>query len=312
MCFSKCGGNLTLILFLLINCQGNFTPPPTTDSKLVFVDILNSNIEIFVKNLTTEEVVQVTTNSFDDHSPVWSPDGNKIAFISDRAGNPNLFVMDSTGNQVEQLTDATAPESFVSHPQWSPNGQTLGFILHNKGQVTLNTVDVTNYITATVVSSEYRPSEFDWFSNGQKILFSTGKNYQNLIHQDLYVVELSTGSIKQINLSTIPPQYYGSLSLSANGKEIAFNGYRRNFSISLINIDSKKISPLNLAGFFKAETNEISISMPNWTSNPDLFVFVAVLNQAESKIVLFNSQQNTITLLTETGGMPDLWLAGDN
>jgi hypothetical protein len=36
--------------------------------------------------------------------PVWSPDGNSIAFFSDRGGNPDIYIMTSDGSQVEQLT----------------------------------------------------------------------------------------------------------------------------------------------------------------------------------------------------------------
>jgi Tol biopolymer transport system component len=55
--------------------------------------------------------------------PVFSPDGESIAFLSDRDGAENLWISDSTGATLKQITkDSTA--TFVS-PAWSPDGQFL-------------------------------------------------------------------------------------------------------------------------------------------------------------------------------------------
>lgn len=58
---------------------------------------------------------QLTTHPAFDTRPVWSPDGKKIAFASDRNGNFDIFVMDATGGAPKQLTTHSAneyPETF--------------------------------------------------------------------------------------------------------------------------------------------------------------------------------------------------------
>ena len=61
------------------------------------------------------KATQLTTHPAHDTRPVWSPDGNRIVFASDRNGNFDLFVMDKEGGIPKQLTTHSAneyPETF--------------------------------------------------------------------------------------------------------------------------------------------------------------------------------------------------------
>mgnify|MGYP006257062527 FL=1 len=69
-------------------------------------------------------VEQLTASPGHDWGPVWSPDGRRIAFASNRSGNFDVYVMDADGGNVEQLTDDPA-EDF--EPVWSPDGKHLAF-----------------------------------------------------------------------------------------------------------------------------------------------------------------------------------------
>jgi dipeptidyl aminopeptidase/acylaminoacyl peptidase len=68
---------------------------------------------------------QMTQGSSVDNSPHWSPDGERLAFISDRAGNNQVFVMPRHGGEAIQLTDDNF--SVVSF-EWSPDGKRLAAI----------------------------------------------------------------------------------------------------------------------------------------------------------------------------------------
>ena len=82
----------------------------------------------------------LTNNSYHDMSPSSSPDGTKIAFISDRTG-PNeygrrtneIWVMDADGSRPTALTniDSLRPPTqhlaTVGRPSWSPDGQQIMF-----------------------------------------------------------------------------------------------------------------------------------------------------------------------------------------
>jgi hypothetical protein len=64
--------------------------------------------------------------------PVWSPDGRKIAFVSERAGSMDVGVMNADGSGKRILTRSRAV-NFVPQPAWSPDGQKLLFVSDRDG-----------------------------------------------------------------------------------------------------------------------------------------------------------------------------------
>ena len=63
-------------------------------------------------------------------NPVWSPDGKLIAFVSNRDGGPDIYLMDSSGGSVENLT---ADEGFDLGPSWSHDGRRIAFVSNRGG-----------------------------------------------------------------------------------------------------------------------------------------------------------------------------------
>jgi acylaminoacyl-peptidase len=66
----------------------------------------------------------LTTGTHSDSSPRWSPDGTRLAFISDRDGKPQLYVGWMDSGQIAKLTDLENSPSGLS---WSPDGTQLAF-----------------------------------------------------------------------------------------------------------------------------------------------------------------------------------------
>ena len=67
---------------------------------------------------------RLTRHPADDRESAWSPDGRKIAFVSDRdrsrGGLSEIYVMNADGSGERRLTHNTRSDSF---PAWSPDGQ---------------------------------------------------------------------------------------------------------------------------------------------------------------------------------------------
>ncbi|MGB7095566.1 MAG: DPP IV N-terminal domain-containing protein, partial [Anaerolineales bacterium] len=93
----------------------------------------SENFDIFVLNLTTGEQRNLTPSTPDAIMPgyAWSPDGDWIAFSSNRTGHFNTFVMPSDGGQAHQVLDQPHPDWEVF---WSPNGSMLAVVVEGQGQ----------------------------------------------------------------------------------------------------------------------------------------------------------------------------------
>ena len=65
-----------------------------------------------------------------DYWPVWSPDGKRIAFTSNRDGNYEIYVMDADGGNPHNLTRCSAQDNFAT---WSPDGKKIAFISNRDG-----------------------------------------------------------------------------------------------------------------------------------------------------------------------------------
>jgi dipeptidyl aminopeptidase/acylaminoacyl peptidase len=102
-------------------------------------------------------------------SPVWSPRGGRIAFISDRTGVPELYAIDDNGRGLRRLT--TLSEA-VTDPAWSPDGRRVAFVAVDQlGQTDLYTVDVRTKQTLRLTQDAVVESSPAWSRNGSRLLF---------------------------------------------------------------------------------------------------------------------------------------------
>ena len=69
-------------------------PGSSGGPKIVFGSVRNGdNHDVFLMDLDGSNQIRITNNPAYDDQPKWSPDGSRIAFISDRDGNFEIYVM---------------------------------------------------------------------------------------------------------------------------------------------------------------------------------------------------------------------------
>ncbi len=102
----------------------------------------NRRLHIFVAEVTTGQVRQLTTGNHYEHSIEWSPNGDEIVFVSNREPNEDQFfnydlltvkVSDGT------LRRLTATENAEYRPRWSPDGKLIVYQATKRGLTDLET-----------------------------------------------------------------------------------------------------------------------------------------------------------------------------
>lgn len=91
------------------------TPPYTT--KMFFEDLENRNLEIYIMGVDGSNQVNISNHPSSDSQPAWSPDGDSIAFVSNRDGNQEIYIMKPDGSN--QLNITNHPDDDYS-PAWKP------------------------------------------------------------------------------------------------------------------------------------------------------------------------------------------------
>ena len=138
--------------------------------SLLYVKSVNGNADIYLQRVGGGNPQNLTADSpADDTQPAFSPDGQQIAFRSERQGG-GLFVMGATGESARRLTDGGY------NPAWSPDGHRIVYAteevsrpLERKLNSQLWTVDLATAVRQPLVREDaVQPS---WSPHGQRIAY---------------------------------------------------------------------------------------------------------------------------------------------
>lgn len=106
-------------------------------------DILAYSLEGKIWTVSPDNRVPTVlrNDTFVNTHPVFNPDGTKIAFVSDRSGNSDIWVMNSNGIGMEQITFENSTQE---HPAWSPEGDKIAFSSNEGGDYNIWTIALSN------------------------------------------------------------------------------------------------------------------------------------------------------------------------
>ncbi len=162
----------------------------------------NRRLHIFMLDVAGGKIRQLTTGDHYEHSIDWSPDGNDLAFVSNREPNEDqffnydLFTLHLADGSIHRLT---ATENAEYRPRWSPDGQTLVYEATKRGLTDLETTMEDTHVwligrdgknRRELVKLDNRQGEPMWTPDGQAIMFTL----QERGNTSLYRQEVKAGS----------------------------------------------------------------------------------------------------------------------
>jgi len=141
-------------------------------------------------------------NDWNDSDPQWSPNGTRIAFVSNRTGkeyeenrNTDVWVISAEGGELTKISDHDEADN---SPRWSPDGKTIAYTgeIHDRDHPKIWLAPSTGGAPSTLAANglDLIPSGLEWSDNGKSLYFETGVKGEN----HLFRVDLPTKSITQV------------------------------------------------------------------------------------------------------------------
>ncbi len=146
-----------------------------TLQRIVMVLSKDGNSELYTCGRDGSGLKRLTTTRTIESSPAWSPEGSRIAFVSDReTGSPQIFIMDSSGSGARRLTQRG---SWNDAPAWAPGGDRLAFVSRIQGRFDIFTCsasgDPNSYRRLTMNQGDNEAPS--WAPDGRHIMFSSNR-----------------------------------------------------------------------------------------------------------------------------------------
>ncbi|HEX9763699.1 MAG TPA: S9 family peptidase [Candidatus Acidoferrales bacterium] len=199
------------------------------------------NPDLWLVELVSGRHFQLTQSPKRDTAPAWSPDGKRIAFLSDRGGKTNIWLIAPDGGEAEPAT--RFEKLSVSAFRWLPDGS--GFLFtaadppteaeekrrrdkedftivgktHKLGRLYL--FKLGDKEPTLLTQEDYHVTEFDVAPDGRSVVFAAQATpgFGDFVRSDLYGLELASRSVRTLLQR---PGLDAAPRFSPDGRWIAF------------------------------------------------------------------------------------------
>jgi len=219
--------------------------------------------DIWIMDRDGSNLKRLTSSSADDFDPVFSPDGKKIAYVSEENGSEDIWIMNADGTNKMYLTSDKGKER---DPAWSPDGKMIAYAhlpFEKGGNFDIWVINVDGTGARRLTTSSANEAAPSWHPDGQHIAYHSDEG-GNL---DIYVIDIKGNSPPQKIIGTKMQE--SRPAWSPNGTKIAYNawpelGTSEEAEIWVANIDGS--SPYRL-------TKNPPNMNPSWSPDSTRIVF---------------------------------------
>ena len=194
---------------------------------------------IWLLDVKTKEVRQFTNSSKNEDTPRWSPDGKRLAFISNRDDVRQIYAIPMNGGEAKRLLET---KHEIANFSWSPDGKQIAFFASEpktpaedqkeKDKDDARVVDRDDHLPRLwlldpemakirqVTSGRWRVNEAEWLPNGTAMIASATDHPESDQETDrIYSINLADGKLTEI---AAPRGPFGRLRVSPDGKRVVF------------------------------------------------------------------------------------------
>jgi dipeptidyl aminopeptidase/acylaminoacyl peptidase len=249
------------------------SPEISPDGRLVAYTLRDTNwddnayeTEIWIADVESGKTYALTNAKKSSQSPAWSPDGARLAFVSDRTDKRQIYAIDPRGGEAEPLTTL---EDGVGSFAWSPDGKSIAYTVTDAKSAELKDRD-KKYGEFRVVEQDYRMTH-------------------------LFVLDVATHATRQLTKGAFT---VGSFKWSPDSTAIAFD-HRVNSSPASSGSADISIVSVADAAIRKLITQDGPDSSPVWSPDGTRIAFQT--SMANPAFYYVNSR---IAVVPASGGTP--------
>jgi TolB protein len=148
----------------------------------------------------------------DNASPSFSPDGRRVAFTSGRVRNPEIYISDADGSNVDLLTTTGfGDQQYRSNPAWSPDGRLVAFQSQIDGRFQIMTISLRDRSVRQYTSDSANEDPF-WAPDGRHLVFTSRRTGS----EQLWVLDTESNRLRQLTFGA--PARHGAWSPPLAGR----------------------------------------------------------------------------------------------
>ena len=245
------------------------------------------DFDVWVMNARGTNVRKLTNHSAIDGFPSFSPDGERIAFVSSRDDwRYAIYIMDADGNIMERLPSYPCHKYiFTLGPRWSPDGTQFAILSIRNGNSEVYIIDTDGSNEKNLSNNPWEDTHPSWSPDGTQIAFSSDRDGNG----EIYVIDSDGSNLKRLTSNT---SWNGSPAWSPDGKKIAFTSNRDgNSEVYVMNSDGS--NQMNLTG------NSATDAGPIWSPDGGKIVFTSE-RDGNSEIYIMDSDGSNQKRRTRT------------
>ncbi len=245
--YSLHSGFLVSVMYLSLVSAGWVQ---AADTRIAFMSTRSGNGEIYLMNPDGKRVRRLTRHPQYDSVPAWSPDGQKITFVSFRDLHKprgiifgEIYLMNADGTNFINLTQSPERADFIS--SWSPDGKQIAFTSDESFKRNIWVMDADGGNPRNLTNHHAIDRSPDWSPDGQQIAFQSDRNraweFENNVQGNWEIYVMNTDGANPINLTNHLAWDSGP-AWSPDGRQIAFTSDRDgNREIYVMNTDGTNL-----------------------------------------------------------------------